>query len=521
MLTRRILVAVLALLSLTLTVSAQTPPAANPRLGMNLSGPADWNTEFPFVDVFRLSRTWISQKQGQPWGKGPELQVDEHGWIKQLEEGCFAETPLCTIHEPGHYPSGQYTVLYEGEGEIALNPGKIIEQTPGRIVVEIDSNRPGFFLQIRKTDPKNYVRNIRMIMPGFESTYEKEPFHPAFLKRWQGMACYRFMDWMHTNGSKVKSWADRPTMADSTWTVKGIPVEVMIDLCNRQKADMWVCMPEMADDEYVKNFAELVKAKLDPSLKVYIEYSNEVWNSMFPSNRYAAQKAKELGLGDPARPWEGSCLYYARRSVEIFKIWQQVFGGTDRLQRTLAWQAASGSYWLDGMLLSHIDAKQVDALAIAPYLSFMPRPGGEGAQSAEEVANWNVEQVLDHAEQKCLPESAKWMQDAAAVARKYNLKLVCYEAGQHLVGVAGGENNDKLTKLFHEANAHPRMGEVYTKYYKAWEDAGGDLLCHFSSIGSWSKWGSWGLIEYYDQKDSPKLNATLKWAASKGQKVAQ
>lgn len=29
---------------------------ARPRLGMNLAGPADWNTELPFVDVFRLSR---------------------------------------------------------------------------------------------------------------------------------------------------------------------------------------------------------------------------------------------------------------------------------------------------------------------------------------------------------------------------------------------------------------------------------------------------------------------------------
>ena len=100
------------------------------------------------------------------------------------------------------------------------------------------------------------------------------------------------------------------------------------------------------------------------------------------------------------------------------------------------------------------------------------------------------------------------------MAKKYNLKLTCYEAGQHLVGVGGGENNDKLTKLFHQANAHPRMGEIYTKYFKAWEDAGGDLLCNFSSVSNWSKWGSWGLVEYYDQgpKDSPKLAATLKWA---------
>ena len=90
------------------------PAAAKPRLGMNLNGPADWNTELPFVDVFRLSRPWISQRKGQPWGKGPELALDEHGWVKRLEPDCWAETPLCTI-EGGHYPAGEYTVLYEGE----------------------------------------------------------------------------------------------------------------------------------------------------------------------------------------------------------------------------------------------------------------------------------------------------------------------------------------------------------------------------------------------------------------------
>ena len=38
------------------------PPAApKPALGINLAGPEDWNTELPFVDVFHLSREWISQ----------------------------------------------------------------------------------------------------------------------------------------------------------------------------------------------------------------------------------------------------------------------------------------------------------------------------------------------------------------------------------------------------------------------------------------------------------------------------
>ena len=52
--------------------------AAQPRLGINLPGPADWSTELPFVDVFRQSRVWISQKQGASWGKGPELALDEY-----------------------------------------------------------------------------------------------------------------------------------------------------------------------------------------------------------------------------------------------------------------------------------------------------------------------------------------------------------------------------------------------------------------------------------------------------------
>ena len=45
-------------------------PNANHLLGINLNGPADWNSELPFADVFRLSRRWISQREGQPWGKG-------------------------------------------------------------------------------------------------------------------------------------------------------------------------------------------------------------------------------------------------------------------------------------------------------------------------------------------------------------------------------------------------------------------------------------------------------------------
>ena len=97
-------------------------PKPHPHLGMNLSGPADWNTEMPFVDVFRFARPWISQRKGEGWGKGPSLALDGHGWVKRLDAGCWAETPLCTI-EGGHYPSGQYSVFYDGQGKLDVSGG--------------------------------------------------------------------------------------------------------------------------------------------------------------------------------------------------------------------------------------------------------------------------------------------------------------------------------------------------------------------------------------------------------------
>ena len=323
------------------TVATAAAPGPKPRLGMNLAGPADWSSELPFVDVFRQSRVWVSQQQGAAWGKGPELALDEFGWVKKLEPGCFAETMLCTI-SGGHYPAGVYTVLYDGEGKLAAGQNsKITENRPGRLLLDVNANKGGFSLQLKETNPQNPVRNIRVIMPGCEATYAKEPFVPAFLKRWQGFACYRFMDWMHTNGSEIKTWADRPTLQSATFSRRGVALEMMIELCNRQKVAPWFCIPHLADDDFVRRFAQMVKERLDPSLKIYIEWSNEVWNGQFKQSHYAGEQGVKLGLGPKEKPWEAGWHYTAVRSLEIFKIWEDVFGGHDRLVRVLPSQGAN------------------------------------------------------------------------------------------------------------------------------------------------------------------------------------
>ncbi|CAN5570305.1 hypothetical protein BH11ARM2_BH11ARM2_14170 [soil metagenome] len=494
-----------------LAVSLHNPPPAQASLAMNLAGPADWNTELPFVDLFRFTREWISQEEGKAWGQGPKLEVDGRGWVRRLPPGVFAETFLTSYEN--HYPAGDYTVLYDGDGDLAFGNGAVTASAKGRMVLKVDPKRGPFNLQLRRTNPANPVRNIRVLLPGTEATYRTDPFNPAFLKRWQGVSALRFMDWMQTNDSKIRSWGDRPRLDDASWAPKGIPAEIMIDLANRMKADAWFCVPHLADDGYVRSFAKLAAGRLDPSLRVYLEYSNEVWNGQFQQQRYAGDQGLKAGVGE--KHWEAGWHWYARRSGQIFDLWSAAFPKT-RLVRVLASQAGN-AYVSDQILGFEGAAKKADALAIAPYMGFMPSPTGE--PKASEVAGWSLDRLFATLREKTLPESIGFIRDNKKVATRYGLPLIAYEGGQHLVGVAGGENDESLTKLLNDANRDPRMGALYDDYLKAWQKEGGGLFANFSSIGPFSKWGSWGQLEYADDNPAkaPKLAALRRWAKSLGQ----
>ncbi|PJF33786.1 MAG: hypothetical protein CUN57_01245, partial [Phototrophicales bacterium] len=89
------------------------------------------------------------------------------------------------------------------------------------------------------------------------------------------------MDWQKTNGSPEVQWSDRkkPTEAFQNDKDGGIALEYMVQLCNELNADPWFCMPHQADDNYVTQFAQYVKDNLHANATIYVEYSNELWNT--------------------------------------------------------------------------------------------------------------------------------------------------------------------------------------------------------------------------------------------------
>jgi hypothetical protein len=178
---------------------------------------------------------------------------------------------------------------------------------------------------------------------------------------------------------------------------------------------------------------------------------------------------------------------------------------------------AANAFASESLLKFRQAADHADVLAVAPYVILMANSNEK--PTAKEIAGWTADKLFDYVEQTKLPEAIGWMRASKAVADRYGVRLVAYEGGQHLVEIPEGGYNEALTRLFLEANAHPRMGRLYRRYLDAWVDAGGDLFCHFDSVSRWSWWGSWGLLQHHDDRPqaSPKFMATVAWAQSRGQ----
>jgi len=259
------------LLLLGSAICLHAAPNDNSALGINVGGVTYWSSEIVFVDLFKHSQTWKSQAPGKGYAQGGPLDLDEKGWVRSLRgDGHFADSIILSRPKLG-YPAGVYTCLYDGHGKVQFAYGtEVVEDTPGRVRVKVGSEQNILTLKISETDPADPVRNIRLILPGFEDTYEKQPFHPDFLKRWEKFKVLRFMDLQRTNNSRQVHWSDRPTPAMQTQgDDAGVALEYLIELANTLNADPWFCLPHLATDDYIHSFARMIKARLKPDLNIY------------------------------------------------------------------------------------------------------------------------------------------------------------------------------------------------------------------------------------------------------------
>ncbi len=461
---------------------ADVPDNTQSSIGVNFWFFNDYQRIWPFVNFFKTAREfWAQGVSGTyPWKLDTQLDLDQHGYPRSLPDGVAATT-LLFWGDDGMHPTGNYTVLWDGDGDCTIDPygiGTIVETGQNRLVVDVpraseNTNAKGLVFKITRTNPGDPVRNIRFIAPGFEDTYAQQVFHPQFLKRLRPFRVLRFMDWMAANEKHDGTWEARNTPASATYQLngEGVSLEHMIQLANRLHADPWFCLPANADDTYFRNFAQMVKDSLDPSLKAYFEYANEVWNGMFYGADYCQTMGTQLGLGSG---WEAQYKYWSKRMKELFVIVEDVYG--DELS-TRAVRVAATQFGNTGVSTSILDYdnayEHCDVLAIAPYIN-------KGRASLDESS------IL-----AALAERVEMFKSMFAnhveIAHSHGLELAWYEGGLDLFGVA---DNAFILPI----RRNPEIKTIYLDLFRNFKDAGGQVMCHYTFCNH-----VWGLVEHMEQ----------------------
>ncbi len=453
--------------------TSQQAAVKKPFLGMNLAGVTYYTRGWVFTDLMLLSDAWRDDNRGY-------------------------------IFKSGMAPTGVFVATWAGSGSVKFSGDVSSNQTGSNSAsVVIGSGNEGINLQ-----KLGQVSDVSLIAVDHEMRVS--PFNPVFESRIEPFQVIRFMDWASTNTTKLKQWSQRPRKGQQTQTGEnGVAIEYMIQLANELKADPWFCMPHMADDDYIRKHAELVKERLHPDAKVYIEYSNEVWNGQFGQHKYIRQLA-----GGTDSFSDAFFDTWAERCKTTFRIWTEVFGdeAEERLVRVAAVQLANP--WVAEQLTSRLDG-QFDAISPAAYFGITHGQGEKLNTSP------SVDRLLDMCEENIRGDNRKWFNRHGELAKQWSqklgrpIRLIAYEGGQHLT--AHGNDNLPYYDQLIEAQTHPRMYGLYLLNMRLFEVAGGDLFVAFNDVGRPGKFGSWGHLEYQDQpiSEAPKYRALIEYPSLK------
>ena len=437
-------------------------------------------------------------------------------------------------------------------------------------------------------------------------------FHPEYVEHlnstrgWVGH--WRFMDWAGTNNASSVGWDDRrlPTTAFATGenynrdgfdfavpgggegqtNGAGVPWEWMIELSNRTGRDAWVNVPHAASDEYARKMAQVfrygsdengepydapqedpVHPPLDPSLKLYVEYSNEIWSGggSFRQGNYAQIQAEAAGIKKPD--------FTGRRAAELWDIFAAEFG--DEANRLVfpAGAFTAVPWYTTGFLDAAIargeelpTRPKPHVLAVTTYFG-QPlvewvfnetawRDGVDYDDPQDPVVNAALDHLLNDLVLGGGDEGGEQGSSAGGygpknvkIARDYGLPLVAYEGNASIYtegrqwfmankgdvgderivpkGTDGAEltfsinnyveenygDDAQITAIVNAVSRHPRFADAYRAHLDIAKDLG--LYTHdaFVDVGRWGKHGQWGHKESLDQPVGTGPGEAVKWAA--------
>lgn len=509
-------------------------------LGMNLGGEVYYTPTNIYKDLMRTADPWkTADDNGTRWENDiyfSKIPMRSDGYPTHVPfyvEGSELPQRLESPVAAGDKLSqGIHHVFYQGQGEFHIFGAKLIKQlSDGHRLYDFPIANGEYILSLTRSEKHDPIHAIKIIPEKYLKTYAAEPFNPDLIDSLDSPSVVRFMDLMFTNANAAETAAHATPIDFYTWNscheacdgnhFSGHPPEILMALANTLDVHPWLTMGHKADDAYVRNYAKKVLQHLKSDKYVFIEYSNELWNWMFPQAQWIAKTACANPITRVNQD-NGECdgivsgrRLQTKRSLEIISIFKDVFGDERyRIKGVLASQG-SWSYQTEQALLALNDPsinpnkQSFDVLAIAPYFGAELNEDPDKQRSL--FFNSSFEELRDHAFTLIDGHEVRGgVRAHKKLADRYSLELFAYEGGQHYVCAAENCNDDVFMQKLFAFQRHPVMEEIYDYYYKMWFDEGGSLFSVFSHMTNVeSRFGSWGTIEFYGQdlKNTPKRRA--------------
>ena len=505
-------------------------------IGVNLAAINYWSTQEPFIDHFHTSGSWLARSST---GSDVTTSLTYASDGDPIYSSSVTSLSVAVGVDPKSAPTtDQYVLTYDGTAKVSIANATIVSQTAGKVVFNYigGDSKPDVYITFKSLNASDPVGDVHLVRADQVDEFNAgEIFNPAFLEKVSEWGVVRFMDWGNTNESNALTWATRTTLDDNSWQLKadGVPLEAMVKLANEAHVDMWYNVPTKADDAYVQNALTYIRDHLDPSLKVHVEWSNEVWNTSFKANSYAQSQANAL-WGNGTVVSHGANIYYGYRSAQISDIAHDVFTGTHagQLVEVLGSQAASSSmmtYMAQGIAKAGLGSVSdlFDEYAIAPYFG---AELGQAVKAEDEatILGWAQSGAagLDaafkelefggtlHADQS-LAVVSNWITKSGSIANQYGLDLAAYEGGISL-GTVRFDPSVKATiqDFFNRLLDDPRMGDLYTKMVNKFIAAGGDSFLAFNDTGTPGDSGSFGMLDSIYSDGSARYDSLLAFSTA-------
>jgi fibronectin type 3 domain-containing protein len=515
----------LSIAGLIMAGAALAPRSAEARVPLGTNGGV-----VDFVDVI----------QGSTWDNTSSLDAD--GWPLSDDSVTLIDArhsmPWDGPDPTGINPdlSGTYRISFVGQavldastewGAGATIQGQVYNPATNTTTASLVLAPNAYLLRLSLSQTKRHPSDapgtgftkLRVIRPGYAADSQQaftadtlRAYSPAFTS-------IRFLDTARANdyaafcadGSTLTTarWAGRVHVTDAFQgglpsantgcdQAHGYAWEYMIMLANAEHHDMWINVPVDADDDYVTHLATLIRQGnaftpgLDSDLHVYVEYSNEVWNSGFPQQQYNQARADQEGITDIQR--------YLERTGQIANLFRNVWGANSLnhpIRVVALWQ-----YHTELTMQAAIRwAEQKYGVRANQVLWGIGQAAYNDPTDRSSVDN--IIDTLYTGGDNIRSDFIGWQ----AVASFFGLKEVAYESGPSLSAypfyVTGAPTADR----------DPRIGPTMTHHYlDNWYAVGGDLVNYFTIRGTVSPFGDFVLYEddaLFWRFDSPKLTAAV------------